>query len=708
MESVIESLENEARLSDVLRASKSMLRRRWKTLIIVALASFGLGASLIMLMPPRYEATARIRIDPSRSPLSSASEDQVSLGSEAIETEVSVLNSPELAREVTRRLNLENDPEFARGIDDSNAGIAASPDERLNQVVQNVMRHLSVSRDKLTYIIAIDFKSRDAAKAAYIANSFARIYIETRVNGRIGTAARQADFYEKQLKAAAADLDAAQQRSAQFHAASGIVQNGTSGTITDQQIAPLSTQMATAEAQAAEARSNLEAARRQIASGGIDAVSAVRSSTVISDLRRQRAEVERDQGDIEARYGPKYPASIKVHDQLAALDAQIKAEANRAISSLQSDAAAADAQVSSLRATLGKLKGEQASETRSSATAASLDQDVANKKAAYDRLAQGAAESSQSQRNSIAQAEIVDIAQTPTQPAKPRNAILLALAFIVSWAVGLAVIILLEMLSTGLRSHDEIEARLGLPLLGSIPDEMKMRRGASPAALLLHEPTSMYAEAFRNARSSIIGVKNKEASKVIAITSTLPDEGKSTSALSLARISALSGTRTLLIECDVRRARLAEIAQANAPTGLVEVLHGDVPLEQAILHDMVQSLDMLLVTKPFFSPEDLFGDGRMANLLAKLRTSYSLIVLDLPPVMGLADARTISALADSVALAIRWGSTPAPAVEQALASLRNDGANVAGAIFTMVDPKSEAIGGMFYSSKYARYYSQAA
>jgi capsular exopolysaccharide synthesis family protein len=708
MESVIEGPANEARLSDLVQAFRSMLHRRWKTLLLTVLGVFGVAAALIMLMTPSYEATARIRIDPSRSPLSTATEEQASLGSEAIETEVSVLSSPELAREVVRRLNLQNDPEFARGISDSNDGLAISPDERLNRVVQNVMRHLDVSRDKLTYIIGIDFKSRDASKAAYIANSFARIYIETRVNGRIGTAARQTEFYEKQLKVAAHDLDIAQQRSAQFHAQSGIVENGTSGTITDQQIAPLSTQLATAEAQAAEARSNLEAARHQIAAGGLDSVSAVRSSTVIADLRRQRAEVERDQGEIEARYGPKYPASIKVHDQLNALDAQIKAEANRAIGSLQAESAAADAQVASLRASLGSLKGQQATETRASATAASLDQDVANKKAAYDRLAQGAAESSQSQRNSIAQAELVDIAHTPTQPAKPHKSLLLALALLVSCAVGMALIIVLEMLSSGLRRIDEVESRLGLAVLASIP-LVKSRRGdRNPAALLLDEQTSMYAEAFRNARSSIVGVKSKDTHKIIAITSTLPDEGKSTTALSLARISALAGSRTLLIECDVRRARLAQTANVQVSAGLVETLHGSIRAVQAIVHDKVPALDMLLVSKPYFSPEDLFGDGRMSDLLASLSQQYSLIVLDLPPVMGLADARTISALADSVVLAIRWGATPAPAVEQALSSLSNDGANVAGAILTMVDPRSEAIGGMFYSKKYARYYAQAA
>ena len=705
MDSVIDPSETDTRLSDVLRGFRGMLGRRWKTLAIVFVVAAGLGLGLVALRTPKYEAIARVRIDPSRSPGTTVGEDQTSLGSEAIETEVAVLNSPELAREVVKRANLQTDPEFSRGTTGSD-GTPQAIGDRLNRVTAEVMRHLAVGRDKLTYIIAVKFVSRDAAKAASIANAFANTYIETRVDARIGTAARQGEFYRRQLAVASAELNAAQQRVGQYRAATGIVQSGAGGTITDQQVAPLSSQLATAEAAAAEARSNLSVARSQIANGGLDAVSAVRSSTVISDLRRQRAEVERNRGEIEARYGPRFPESIKVHDQLNALDKQIRDEAERAIGSLQAESSAADAQVASLRATLRTLRGQQAGDTRAAATAASLDQDVANKKQAYDRLAQQAQETTQSQRNSIAQAEIVDRAVTPTAPAPPSRTVLAILALVIAGALGTAAAIIQEMLSSGLRTTNDMEGRLGLPLLASIP--RVARRMGPPDASLLSDRTSMYAESIRNARSSIVGVKGNASCKVIAITSAIPGEGKSTAALSLARVSAMAGSATLLVECDVRRAQLGRMTGITSSTGLVEVLRREATVDQAIAHDQVALLDLLLVAKPYFTSEDLFGDGRLAALLDKFRGSYKLIVLDLPPVLGLADARTIAAQADDVVLAIRWGKTPVPAVEQVLASLRADGAHVTGALFTMVDPKAEAMGGMYFSGKYAGYYAQPA
>ena len=467
--SVIEQGEREARLSDLVRSVRAMLRRRWRTLVLATALVFGLGLTLTILKPSRYEATARVRIDPTRSPSQSVSNDQTQLGSEAIETEVTVLSSPELAREVVKRLNLQNDPEFNKSVKTDVDSSNLDPNEGLNRVTAEVMRNLSVSREKLTYIIAVKFSSRDANKSAYITNAFATTYIDTRVNSRIGTAARQSEFYRKQLAQAGAELNASQQRVAQFRASTGIVAGGANGTINDQQVGPLSIQLATAEAQAAEARSNLAIARQQIRNGGLDAVSAVRSSTVVSDLRRQRAEVERTKGEADARYGPRHPESIKIRDQLAALDQQIAAEANRAIGSLQAASSAADAQAASLRGNLGVLKGQQSRDTRASATAARLEQDVENRKSAYDRLAQAADQSTETQRNSIAQAEIVDPAQTPTAPAPPRKSVLAALALVVALAAGIAAVIAQEMLSAGMRTIADVEGRFGLPVLARSP-----------------------------------------------------------------------------------------------------------------------------------------------------------------------------------------------------------------------------------------------
>ena len=713
IENTAEAPVAETRLSDVLLSVRAMLRRRWLTLALVTAIIFAIAVAVILSMTPTYEATTRVRIDPSRNPLSSATTEQVDLGSEAIETEVSVLSSPELARNVVRKLNLQDDPEFRKGLKSDDGG-ALPGDQLLNRVTDNVLKRLSVDREKLTYIIAIKFKSESAAKAARIANAFAESYIDTRVGSSRGTATQQAEWFRQRLEAMGDELRKAEANVAQFRAKAGIVQggNGSAGTITDQQIAPLSTQLATAESEAAEARSNLQAARAQIARGGLDAVSAVRSSPVISDLRRQRAEVMRSLGEVEGRYGERHPESIKVHQQLAALDEQIKAEANRAVGSLEADANAASARVDSLRNTLKGLESQQASNTRSAAIAAGLDREVATKQAAYDRMAQLSLESTQGARNSIGQAEIVDAATPPTAAARPHKPTLLGLALVVALALGFGTIIVLEMLASGMRSIADIETHFGVQVLAALPrvgrKRLFARRQISPAASLVSNPTSMYAESLRNLRTSLLGPKSSAAKPgVIAFTSALPNEGKTTTALSFARTLAMAGGKTLLIDCDLRRAFVRQTIGAQISTGLVEVLQGKTSADQAIIPDEVEQLDLLLVARPHFTAEDLFGGEAMSRLLASVRGAYDHIVLDLPPVLGIADTRTIAIQSDVVAFVVRWGSTPANAVDIALSSLLAVECAVKGAIYTMVDPSSEALSALYYSRKYSGYYTEA-
>jgi capsular exopolysaccharide synthesis family protein len=259
------------------------------------------------------------------------------------------------------------------------------------------------------------------------------------------------------------------------------------------------------------------------------------------------------------------------------------------------------------------------------------------------------------------------------------------------------------MMTAGLRSSDDLED-LGLPLLASVP---AVGKGTRPADLLIEKPTSIYSESFRIARASVLGVRSDKPSKIIAITSALPSEGKTTTALSFARALATGKSRTLLLDCDVRRAALnGSLGLPNGVTpGIVEVLHGEATLEDAIRPGGVENLDHLLVKEPYFSSEDLFGGDQMQTILATLSQKYDKIVLDLPPLVGLADGRFLAALADATVLVIKWETTPTKAVASAVEWLRSDGANPIGAIFTMVNSSAEVMGSLYYSKQYSSYYN---
>ena len=697
----------EGRLADLVIEVRDTLRRRWKTVVLITAAIFAAGVGLVSTMTPQYVATARVQIDPSRNPLAKndAGTDQT-LSPEAIETEVSVIGSPDAARRVVQKLNLKNDPELVKGVIEQ-AGFTMTASEKELAVANVLLSKLAVGRDKLTYIIDIDFKSRDPVKAARVANAFAENYLETKVSNKAGTARSQVEWFKARLEKLGQEVREADAKVAQYRAAAGIVGGvpgvAGGGTIADVRVAPLSGAIAATESQAAAATAQLSTAQQQAARGGLDAVTEVRNSAVVGELRRQRAELLRSIGEIQARYGEKHPESVRVRGQLESVDRQIREEGERVLGSLRANAQAAQAQAASLRRSMDALEAERAQDTRAAVLADSLERESTAKRAEYDRLSQMLLESTQAAQNSIAQAEIVGRAEAPSKPSSPNKPLLYALSLLVGLTVGAGTIAAQEMMVTGMRSSADIEAKLGIPLLAAVP---RVGKNVSPADLLIEKPTSLFAESMRIARASILGVRSDRPSRIIAITSALPGEGKTTTALSFARTLAIGNARTLLLECDVRRAALKPIvghAYGDGP-GIVEVLHGEATLDEAIRPSEIKNLDQMLVSQPYYSPEDLFGGDDMRTLLARLSQKYERIVLDLPPLIGLADGRFLAVLADATVMIVKWDETPVNAAVAAIQSLRSDGVNAIGAIFTMVDTQAEAMGGLYYSKKYSNYY----
>ncbi len=177
--------------------------------------------------------------------------------------------------------------------------------------------------------------------------------------------------------------------------------------------------------------------------------------------------------------------------------------------------------------------------------------------------------------------------------------------------------------------------------------------------------------------------------------------------VALARVMAMNGDRTIIVDADVRRAQLRMLTPTSATIGLVEVLHGETTLDQAIEASGVERLDQIIIHKPYFSSENLFGNDLMPKILEELSERYDTIILDLPPLVGLADGRFLAALADAVALVIRWNKTPKHAVTSAATWLKADGTNLVGTMFTMVDTSAQSVGSYYYSKQYSQYYQES-
>jgi len=685
-----------------IKAIWTGLRRRWLTVLLSVLIVLGVAIAAAFLLEPEYRASARLRVEPSQNMLVGQTTGGSNLPDQSIvETEASIMQSRDVAVEVVRQLNLASDPEFA---DEAEAPPAAADDARIEAVADEVSEHLVVAREESTYVVDLAFTSADPAKAARIANAFAEAYIAQSVTRRTGTASQQAEMIQRRVDELAVRAQETDQQLAQFRAANGIVGEG-AGSVADQQIAPLAGQLATAQSEAAAARARLAAAQSQIASGGLTAVSAVLGSPVISNLRAQRAALTTQYGQISTSLGPRHPETIRINEQLEAIDRQIQEEANRVIGSLRSEANAASARAASLAGDLNVLRGSQVAQTRASATEATLMRAAEAAQLAYTQATELAQRTNQIAASPLSQAQIVEMATVPLEPVSPNKRLLVAGGLALGLLLGVTLAALQELLAPGLRSRKDLE-RIGLPLLASVPLHPRRHKGRSPADSLVDAPFTAYAETFRSLRNTLT-ISGGKPFQVVALVSSLPGEGKTTTSLSLARMMAMSGERTLIIDADPRGAGLLRLLPNAPEVGLVEVLDEGADLSAAIQPDVVENLDILPVSSSEFVQSDVFSKERVEALIAQLRGRYDRIVFDTPPLLGVADARVIAALADAVLLVVRWDNTPKNAIRSTFDILAQDSSPVIGALYTMVDPRNEAAGAAHYSTYYSSYLQKA-
>ncbi|GGY96487.1 GumC family protein [Novosphingobium colocasiae] len=705
---IVATQQNEATLAELYVRVRDVLKRRWKMFGIVAAATFIVLAAGIMLIKPTYTAQTQVRIDPTRDPVANKDPSgRTTLSDEAIDTEVSSFYSMALAKQVVEELNLVKDPELYKK---ATAATLVNNDEDVRTAIATLLLHeLAVYREQQTYVLDVDYSDGDPVKAAMISNSFANNYIKGAVGSRTSVATEQAKWYQEQLNKLSSEIAAADNASASFKAQHGLtvgtVENGYTGTIVDQQVPSLAASLAQAESDAAASRAEYQAALSQSRRSGSGAVTGVLASSVVAQLRAQLAQLNQQRDQQAALYGPLHPMTKQYATSAAEIEKQISAESSRIISALGSAAAASEARAQSLRSALNQIEGIRTDQARASVVANTLDRDADSKRELYKQLSQEAQESLQSSQNSMSSATVVNQAIPPQEPSAPNRPLFLAFALIVGILAGGGTIAAQEMLAAVIRSTDDVEDKLGLPMLAAVPFETSSR----PALQVRENPTSFYSESFRIARTALFGAGGWPSdSPVIAFTSSLPGEGKTTCSLAFAQSIASSGRRTILIDCDVRRASLSgAMGTAAGANGLVEYLSGEAQISDIITPTDVDNFHTIMVRVPYFNATNLFDGERMAKLIAYARANYDQVVIDLPPIVGLADGRFLAGLADQLIFVIKWNSTPMPAARAAVEALRAIGKEPSGALVNAVEQNSDMLVAGYYLDRYSNYYNQS-
>jgi exopolysaccharide transport family protein len=722
---------------DLLRLV-ALFRRRLPLFLAVALVVFVAVVIFTVQATPLYTATSSLTINTRTQNVVSAESVLSGLSAETsvVDTEIEILKSRQLAQRVVEALNLEEDAEFNPALAEPGAleavvgGIgalfgAAAPDAAREQlsaveaqkekekVVDNVLSRLSVRRAGLTYVMNVGFTSENPAKAARIANTYAERYLLEQLEAKFDATRQANSWLNTRLTELRGEVQQAEAAVEQYRTANNLL-SSSGATLTEQEISTYNQQLATVRATQAEAEARLRTARSQLAAGsnGEDVGEAL-GSQVVQQLRSRRAEVSGRVADLSSRYGPRHPDMMRAERELADIDAQIQAEIRRIISNLEAQVQVARERTASMAGSLGSARGTLAANNAAGVRLNELSRNAEAVRTLYQSFLNRFQETTSSEGIEESDARIVSPASIPTGASSPNVPLNLALGLVLALGAGFAAVVLAIMLDTGVTTAEDVERKFSLPHLGSVPLLASVAapedRDETPADYVVKKPLSSFTEAVRAMRASILFSRIGHDIRVITLTSALPGEGKTTTALCLARVAAQQGARVVLVDCDLRRRNVNRLLGFEPEVGLVEVLNRSVPLDQAIKLDELSGAHILPLAKDSFTPRDVFGTPAMDQLLAHLRQSFDLVILDTAPVLAVSDTRLIAAKSDAVVFLARWRRTPERAIGSALKALEQSGAHVAGLGMTQVDMKAQSRYGYgdagYYYADYKKYYA---
>jgi capsular exopolysaccharide synthesis family protein len=453
-------------------------------------------------------------------------------------------------------------------------------------------------------------------------------------------------------------------------------------TVNRQQMDDISRQLTAAETERLRKEGHLaeaEAALRE--RGRADALPEVLNSPIIRSLREQEAAVAARDAQLSARLGPQAPDLLAARSERAGLQRRLREEMANAIVGLRSEVAAARAQEASLRERLGALRTAVRQDNVAEVRLQGLQAEAEANRTIYQTYLARATHLANAAGIQEADAELVSEAVPPSGPSGPRRGRLLALAFAASLVIGTALSLLLERLREGFSTPDALEGALGIAAIGLLPRvSERARRGERSTA------AAQYAASVARLRGVIQVLGDGSRTRVIAITSALPGEGKSALALDLARSAARSGARVLLIDADMRSPGVAKELCLGSGPGLAEILTGNMVGDgREVLHEAEPRLSVLVAgSLAGGDAQELLASPAFAQVLESAAARHDLVVIDTPPVLPATDALFVARAADSTVLAVRWEHTPRAAARDALRLLHGSGAKVLGAVMTQV------------------------
>lgn len=744
----------------LLRQYTRVLRKRlWLVLVVWGIIVLTVLLDTVKTRPV-YQATARLMIEKEHSDIISFDEavgksqviDPMVTYSSYYQTQYEILQSRSLALRVINALQLQQHADFttkvspglihtlmhlphtllkallnliptrSQSADEQAAGVSATSATAVARapIVGSFLSRLRVKPVPNSRLVDVSFTAYDPRLAAEVANALARIYVDQNLEGRFTASQQSVDWlYERtremREKVKASELDV--QRYKEDH---GIVSLEEGHNAVVRQLAELNIALTAAKTELIDVETRYQEMRKYAQRPEmIEAIPSVLNNELIHSLKESYADLQRTAAELETRWGPQHPGMIQHQSRLEVMRRKLRAEILKVVQGIKTDYEVAKARVAALQQAFEQQKQEAQKLSKKAIHFDVLKRETESNQQLYNVLLSNMKKSGIStglKRNNI---RVIDPAEVPGGPIKPRPVTNLMRAALVGLILAIGLALFLESLDNTLKTAEEAEKLLQTPIIGAVGRFTASGSAAQrndTALVIVQQPFSHAAEAFKTVRANLLMSYAEPAPKVFLLTSPHPKDGKTTVAANLAIAMAQLERRVLLVDADLRNPSLHLLFGQDNTIGLSQLLFQE-QYEDIAVHKVVEdTLSLLPAGTCPPNPSEMLGSARMRRFIEVSRECYDAIILDTPPVLAVSDALVASTLADGIVLVLRAGSTPRPHARRTLTQLRDfhgrhaghgmrDGAGMApgrilGVVMNFLDPRE----GDSYYGEHSYYY----
>ena len=696
-----------------------ILRRKWLILLIFAVCT-GVATLYATRQPKVFASQISLIIDPKEPRFLDAQIQDVNTeagsfywaNKEYLETQYKIIQSRAVAQRVVEKLGLATDVDFL--------GLTKVTDEKRRQeimakidVVAIIQGKIRVEPVKESRVSLIKIEDSDPTRAALLANEVAQAYIDEVLSQKLKLTENASKWLDERRDSLSDSARASELALYNYRKGADMLSASIDdrASMVSQKLQATNVALTEVQLKIAGYKARVTAIRGVQATQGAEdrlwaeALPAARENAMLTKYKDRVITLRVECTDLGTRYLEGHPKLLECRDKLANAEKEFARELSNLVVSTDAELKEAQEKEKNLKALFDQARVEAFEVEKKKLELDQLKSEADSNKRQYDVVFKRLKDIELSGMLRTSNVRVLDAARPVMAPIRPNVPQGVLMGVIAGLVLGLGLALLLELLDSSVTSQADVEERLGLTFLGFLPSIPEAEKGSRD--LHIHrEPKSLIAECTRAIRTNLLFMSPDRPFKRLLVTSSGPQEGKSTTAINLGIAMAQSGNRVLLVDTDMRRPRLHKAFGVSNERGVSSVVVGEGKLEDAIKSTEIPGLFVMPCGPVPPNPAELLHTKAFGDILAQLGERFDRVILDTPPVGAVADAVVLSTQVDGVVLVLKAGKTNKDLAKRTVRALRDVKANIYGAVLNDVNLESSKYGDYYYGYAY-RYYGES-